>query len=148
MGAGWAVDRYIKAGGSVNYGYKAIMAAAHGGAVLCMLGMAFGPRPLALACIFVFQALCGASSPGVYAIPQILGGAKAAGRWVSIQNSVGNIAGILAPALTGVIIDLTKEFTLACVVAAAMSLLGLVGWIGMLPELRQIDWDAHAPQLP
>jgi len=148
FGAGWAIDRYIKAGGSANFAYKAIMAAAHGGAVLCMLGMAFGPRLLALACIFVFQALCGASSPGVYAIPQILGGVKAAGRWVSIQNSIGNIPGIVAPALTGVIIDLTKEFTLACVVAAAMSLLGLVGWLGMLPELRQIDWDARAPRLP
>ncbi|MGA2710222.1 MAG: MFS transporter [Steroidobacteraceae bacterium] len=145
LGAGWAVDRYIKSGGSANIGYKSIMAAAHGGAVLCMLAMAFGPRPLALGGIFVFQALCGASSPGVYAIPQILGGAKAAGRWVSIQNSVGNLAGIFAPALTGLIIDLTGQFTLACVLAAAMSLLGLVGWLGMLPELRQIDWDTRAP---
>ncbi len=144
LGAGWAIDRYIKAGGSANFGYKAIMAAAHGGAVLCMLAMAYGPQPLALAGIFVFQALCGASSPGVYAIPQILGGAKAAGRWVSIQNALGNVPGIVAPALTGVIIDLTGQFTLACVVAAAMSLLGLVGWIGMLPKLEQIDWDARA----
>jgi len=142
--AGWAIDRYIKAGGSANIGYKAIMAAAHGGAVLCMLAMAYGPQPLALAGIFVFQALCGASSPGVYAIPQILGGARATGRWVSIQNSAGNVAGIFAPALTGFIIDLTGQFTLACVLAAAMSLLGLVGWIGMLPKLEQIDWDAHA----
>jgi cyanate permease len=92
----------------------------------------------------VFQALCGASSPGVYAIPQILGGARAAGRWVSIQNSVGNLAGIFAPALTGLIIDLTGQFTLACVLAAAMSLLGLVGWLSMLPRLEQIDWDGAA----
>ena len=140
--AGWAVDRYIRRGGSANIGYKAIIAAAHGGAVICMLAMAYGPQTLAIAAIFVFQALCGASSPGVYAIPQILGGARATGRWVSIQNSVGNVAGIFAPALTGFIIDLTGQFTLACVLAAAMSLLGLVGWIGMLPKLEQIDWDA------
>ncbi|MGA2776854.1 MAG: MFS transporter [Steroidobacteraceae bacterium] len=144
LGAGWATDRYIKAGGSANFGYKAIMAAAHGGAVVCMLAMAYGPPPVALASIFVFQALCGASSPGVYAIPQILGGARATGRWVSIQNSVGNIAGIVAPTLTGLIIDLTGQFTLACVLAAAMSLLGLVGWLSMLPRLEQIDWDGAA----
>ncbi len=148
LGAGWAVDRYLKSGGSANFGYKAIMAAAHGGAVLCMLAMAYGQQPLALAGIFVFQALCGASSPGVYAIPQILGGAKATGRWVSIQNSVGNVAGIFAPALTGFIIDLTGQFTLACVLAAAMSLLGLVGWISMLPKLEQIDWDAPGRGAP
>ncbi len=148
LGAGWAIDRYIKSGGSANFSYKAIMAAAHGGAVICMLTMAYGPKPLALAGIFVFQALCGASSPGVYAIPQILGGARATGRWVSIQNSVGNVAGAVSPAITGFIIDLTGQFTLACVVAAAMSLLGLVGWISMLPKLEQIDWDAQAPPTP
>jgi len=148
LGAGWAIDRYIKSGGSANFGYKAIMAAAHGGAVICMLTMAYGPKPLALASIFVFQALCGASSPGVYAIPQILGGARATGRWVSVQNSVGNLAGAVSPAITGFIIDLTGQFTLACVLAAAMSLLGLVGWISMLPKLEQIDWDAKAPPVP
>jgi MFS family permease len=142
--AGWAIDRYIRNGGSANRGYKVIMAAAHGGAVLCMLGMAFGSQPLALASIFVYQALTGASSPGVYAIPEILGGTRATGRWVGIQNSLGNLAGIAAPWLTGFLIDQTGRFTVAFLVAAAMSLLGLVGWLGMLPKLEELDWEARA----
>jgi MFS family permease len=142
--AGWAIDRYIKDGGSANTGYKVIMAAAHGGAVLCMLAMAFGSRPLALASIFVYQALTGASSPGVYAIPEILGGTRATGRWVGIQNSLGNLAGIVAPWLTGFLIDQTGHFTVAFMVAAIMSLLGLVGWLGMLPKLEELDWEARA----
>jgi MFS family permease len=142
--AGWAIDRYIRSGGSANRGYKVIMAAAHGGAVLCMLGMAFGSQPLALASIFVYQALTGASSPGVYAIPEILGGTRATGRWVGIQNSLGNLAGIAAPWLTGFLIDQTGRFTVAFLVAAAMSLLGLVGWLGMLPKLEELDWEARA----
>jgi len=28
-------------------------------------------------------------------------------------------------------------------VAAVMSLLGLVGWLGMLPKLEEIDWQAR-----
>ncbi len=142
--AGWAIDRYIRDGGSANAGYKVIMAAAHGGAVLCMLAMAFGSRPLALASIFVYQALTGASSPGVYAIPEILGGTRATGRWVGIQNSLGNLAGIVAPWLTGFLIDQTGHFTAAFLVAAVMSLLGLVGWLGMLPKLEELDWEARA----
>ncbi len=142
--AGWAIDRYIRHGGSANFIYKAIMAAAHAGAVLCMLGLAFGPRSLALPCIYLFQALIGAASPGVYAIPQILGGAAAAGRWVGIQNSIGNFAGIIAPWLTGFMIDYTGQFTAAFVVAAAVSLLGLIGWIWMLPKLAPLDWNARS----
>ncbi len=140
LGAGWVIDRYVRRGGSTNFAYKSTMAAAHGGAVLCMLGMALGPRPLALACIFVYQALCGASSPGVYAIPQILAGPQATGRWVGIQNSLGNLAGVAAPALTGLIIESTGHFTAAFVLAAFVSLLGLVGWLWMLPQLAQLRW--------
>jgi MFS family permease len=142
--AGWLVDRYIRRGGSPNFGYKAIMAVAHGGAVLSMLAMAYGSQPLALLGIFFYQAITGAASPGVYAIPEILGGAQATGRWVGIQNSVGNLPGVVAPWLTGFIIDATGQFTLAFLVAAVVSLLGLVGWLLMLPPLEELDWDARA----
>jgi cyanate permease len=144
LGGGWAIDRFIHRGGSTNLAYKSVMAAAHGGAILCMLGMALGPRPIALAGMFAFQALCGLSSPGVYAIAQILAGPSAAGRWVGIQNSLGNLAGILAPTLTGFIIDRTGHFTAAFVLAAAVSALGLIGWLAMLPKLAQLPWRAPA----
>jgi MFS family permease len=143
--AGWLVDRYIRRGGSANFGYKAIMAVAHGGAVLSMLAMAYGSQPLALAGIFFYQAITGAASPGVYAIPEILGGANATGRWVGIQNSVGNLPGVVAPWLTGFIIDATGRFTLAFLVAAAMSLVGLIGWLAMLPPLAELDWRHEEP---
>jgi MFS family permease len=142
--AGWLVDRYIRRGGSANFGYKAIMAVAHGGAVLSMLAMAYGAQPLAVAGIFFYQAITGAACCGVYAIPEILGGAQATGRWVGIQNSIGNLPGVVAPWLTGFIIDATGEFTLAFLVAAAVSLVGLVGWLAMLPPLAEMDWEARA----
>jgi MFS family permease len=138
---GWAIDRYIRRGGSTNFAYKSTMAVAHAGAVLCMLGMAFGPKPLAITSIFMYQTLLGISSPGTYAIPQILGGAAATGRWVGIQNSIGNFAGIIAPWLTGVMIEATGLFTSAFVAAAAVSLLGLIGWLWMLPNLAPLDWN-------
>jgi MFS family permease len=137
---GAGIDRYIKAGGSANIGYKTTLAAVHLGAVLCMLAMAFGPAPLALSSMFVYAALNGVSAASLYAVSEILAGNQATGRWVGIQNSAGSLAGVAAPWLTGLIIQATGHFTVAFSLAAAMSFLGLAGWIGMLPKLEPIDW--------
>ena len=142
LAVGWVTDRLIASGRSTNVVYKTVMALTHGGSVVCMLGMAWGSRPLALGGLFAYQVLCGAQSPGVYAIPQILAGARATGRWVGIQNSLGNFAGIVAPAATGFLIDSTHHFTAAFLLAAAVSLLGLIGWLWMLPKLAELRWDA------
>jgi MFS family permease len=142
--AGWAVDRFLARGGSANVGYKSVMAVAHLGSVACMLAMAMGSSKVALVSLFVYQALCGASSPGVYAMCQILAGPSASGRWVGIQNSLGNFPGIIAPWLTGYIIQSTGHYTNAFVVAAAMSMLGLIGWIWMVPRLAELEWQRAA----
>jgi MFS family permease len=139
---GWVTDRLIVAGRTPNVVYKTVMATAHVGTVVCMLCMALGSKPLALGAIFLYQFLCGGSSPGFYAIPQILAGARAAGRWVGFQNSVASFAGVVAPAATGFIVAGTHHFTAAFLLAAAVSLLGLVGWWWMLPKLAELNWEA------
>lgn len=148
VSAGWATDRLIGAGFSANVVYKSIMAIAHLGSVACMVCMALGAKPLAMTALFAYQVLCGGSSPGLYAVPQILAGARAAGRWVGIQNSIGSMAGIVAPAATGLIVTSTGHFTAAFLLAAGVGLVGLVGWLGMLPPLAELDWSARRPMQP
>lgn len=143
MAGGWAIDRYIARGGSANRGYKWVLGGTQIGAIACMLCMAVGPRPAALASIFIYQALCGLQSPGVFAVSQIIAGPAAAGRWVGIQNTIGNLAGIVAPALTGFVIDWTGHFTLAFVFAAAVGVLGFAGWVMMIPRIRELDWESQ-----
>jgi len=144
LAGGWGIDRFIARGGSVNVGYKAVMAIVHVGSVVCMLCMALGSKPIAIGFMFLYQALCGISSPGVYAVCQILAGPRASGRWVGIQNSLGNLAGIVAPLVTGFVVQSTGRFTNAFLVAAAMSMLGLIGWIWMLPKLERLQWKRGA----
>jgi MFS family permease len=143
IGGGWAIDRYIARGGSPNVGYKWLMGGTHLGSIACMLCMAVGPRPVALASIFIYQALCGLQSPGVFAVSQIIAGPAATGRWVGVQNTIGNIAGIIAPWLTGHVIDWTGHFTLAFVLAAAVGVLGFAGWVFMIPRIAELDWQAQ-----
>jgi MFS family permease len=139
---GWSIDRYVARSGTANFGYKLVMVVAHAGAVVCMLAMAVGSQSTALAGMFAFQVLMGASSPGVYAMSQILAGPRASGRWVGIQNSIGNLSGVISPWVTGIIVDRTGHFTLAFLAAALVSVLGIVGWIGLVPKLVPIKWAA------
>jgi MFS family permease len=137
---GWGIDRYVARRGSANFAYKLVMVVAHAGAVPCMLGMALGSQSMAVGAMFGFQVLMGASSPGVYAMSQILAGPRASGRWVGIQNSIGNVSGSISPWITGIIIDRTGHFTLAFIAASIVSVLGIVGWIGMVPKLAPLKW--------
>jgi len=147
--AGWATDRAVRAG-HANLAYKSVMATAHAGTVACMLCIALAPPPWALGAIFVYQVLTGMSSPGAFAMSQILAGPSASARWVGIQNGIGNLAGVIAPALTGWLIGKTHHSTAAFLVAAFVSLFGLVGWVWMVPRLAPLSWPApgaaHTPE--
>jgi MFS family permease len=145
---GWAIDRYIRRGGSANFGYKLIMFLAHVGSVPAMLAMGLGTQSMAVAGMFGFQILMGASSPGMYAMSQILAGPRASGRWVGIQNSLGNLPGMISPWVTGIIVDRTGHFALAFVAAAVVSVLGLVGWLGMVPKLAPLKWGTPRGVVP
>ncbi len=142
---GWAIDRYVQRRGSANFAYKSVLFVAQAGCIVGMLMMGVGSRTAAIVGLFAVMFLIGASSAGVYTMSQILAGPRAAGRWVGIQNSVGNLSGAVAPWVTGIIVDRTGHFTLAFVTAAVVSALGIYCWVGMVPKLVPIDWRSLAP---
>jgi MFS family permease len=108
-----------------------------------MVCIAFGSQPWALGAIFIYQVLSGASSSGVFAVSQILAGPTASARWVGIQNACGNFAGVLAPAVTGLLVEETRHFTGAFLLAAIVSVLGVVGWVWMIPRLAPLRWSTR-----
>lgn len=81
------------------------MAANHIAGIACMIGMVTLPAAGSIASLFVFEIISGCSYPGLFAIPQILAGPSASARWVGIQNAAGNVAGLIAPAITGLLVD-------------------------------------------
>jgi MFS family permease len=137
---GWAADRWIRAGRSTDLIYKGVMAMTHVAGIGCMAGMVLLPVTGSIISLFILQIFVGFSSPGIYAIPQIMAGPKASGSWVGIQNAVGNIAGLIAPAITGILVDQTGRFDLAFAVVAGVNVFGLIGWLVILPKIAPIDW--------
>ena len=144
LAMGWAADRWIRAGRSPTIVYKGIMAANHLAGIACMAGMVMLPAAGSVASLFVFELISGCSYPGLFAIPQIIAGPQATGRWVGVQNAAGNVAGLVAPAITGVLVDQTGLFDVAFGLAAAVNVLGLVGWLFILPKVVPLKW-APAP---
>jgi MFS family permease len=142
LAAGWGIDRWVRAGRSATIAYKTPMGASHLVSIVCMVGMAVLPIQGCIISLFVFELFMGFSSPGYFGIPQILAGPTAAARWVGVQNMCGNLPGILAPLVTGVLIDATGSYVSAFVLAGLVNLLGFVGWVFVLPKIRPIDWAA------
>ena len=137
---GWLCDAWIRSGRAASVIYKSTMALNHVVSIAAMIGMALLPLQGSIACLFAYEVVLGLSSPGIYAIPQIMAGRAATGRWVGVQNSCGNIAGIFAPWITGMLVDATGSFDSAFLLAALINVLGLVGWIWILPRVEPLRW--------
>jgi len=132
---GRVADLWIRRGAGPCAARKWPMAAGLLLATGSLLGCAAaGPRTW-----FVFLAGaafgCGASCSGVYAVPQTLAGPRLAGRWVGMQNCVANIAGIVAPMLTGLLVQRTGHFSAALTLAAGVTAVGVLAWtFGVRPS--------------
>jgi MFS family permease len=138
--AGWVVAAWTRSGRAPNVFYKSIQAFGHIASMAAMAGMMVLPVEGFIACLCLFEVAIGFASPGIYAIAQIIAGPSATGRWVGIQNGVGNLAGIFSPMITGVLFDLTGHYASAFVFAGALNVLGLIGWLWMLPRIQPLDW--------
>lgn len=90
---------------------------------------------LIVACIGV-----GMTSSNVWASTQTVAGPRAAGTWTSLQNGIGNLAGVTAPWITGVTVDSTGSFLAAFALAGAFALIGLLMFQFMLGRVEPVDW--------
>jgi hypothetical protein len=80
----------------------------------------------------------------MYATAQIFAGPGATARWVGIQNLCGILSGILAPALTGVLVDSSGSYISAFVVAGVANIIGFVGWVLVMPRIEPVEWTSLA----
>jgi len=140
MASGWFTDRWSRSGRSASTIYKGSMILSHAVSIGAMAGMMVLPVKGAVACLFVYEIFLGFCSPGTFAIGQTMAGPLATGRWIGIQNFCGNLAGILAPAITGLLVASTGNYTLAFLLACAVNVLGILGWGVILPKVQLVRW--------
>jgi len=141
---GLGIDHWVRRGGSVNAAHKGLLAIYYMVALVTMVGMALLPIGGSIACLYAYNFFGGLASPCIYGPSQIFAGPGATGRWVGVQNMCGNLSGILAPALTGVLVDASGSYVSAFVIAGLTSVVALVGWIFVMPPVSPISWQAVA----
>jgi MFS family permease len=141
---GWLTDRWVRSGRTPNLVYKVVMGVFNLGGIACMIGMVMLPTAASIATLCVYEVLAGLSSPAIFAIPQIFAGPDAAGRWVGVQNTVGGMAGLIAPLVTGILVDQTGHFGAAFDVAASLQVIGFIGWVFVLPKIAPVRWTSAA----
>jgi hypothetical protein len=140
IAAGWISDRAIAAGISPTRVRKTVVVGGLLGSTAILPVAAMENKSAALVLLFLACMSFGVYVSNHWAITQTLSGPLAAGRWTSIQNGVGNLSGVAAPWLTGIVVERTGNFSLAFIVAAAVAFTGAVMWGAVVGPVREAPW--------
>jgi len=140
---GWLSDRLIASGHSVG---KVRRSFAVSGLLLCALTL-----PLVLethhiaAMSFLVLAFVGIGmyTSNAWAITQTMAGVEASGQWTGLQNGIGNLGGVVAPIVTGLLVGRLGSFQMAFFVAAGMLFASAVFYGWMLGTIAPLDWPSR-----
>lgn len=85
---------------------------------------------------------------GTFAFSQTLAGRRATGKWTGLQNGFANLAGVVAPTLTGFLVDRTGNFLAPLVIAAAVLVAGGLSWVFGVGPVEQVIWKSEQGTAP
>lgn len=146
LAGGWFSDQWIKSGATPTKVRKTFIIS---GFLLCAAFMI--PAVLvkeAKLCIVFLTLACAALgfyTSNVWAVTQTLAGPAAAGKWTGIQNCIGNLGGVVSPALTGWLVTKNGSFNLAFALASAVLVGGVAAYIFMIGRVAPLDWTQRRP---
>jgi len=144
MLSGWLADRWVAAGASAGLVRKTFTGGGIALSGVCLGAAPLGGEDFCIAAVTLGVIFFGVSAANVWAITQALAGPQATGRWVGFQSFIGNLAGILAPALTGYVLQRTGHFFLAVAIVAGFGLASAAFWIFLVGALEPVVWDRKA----
>lgn len=139
---GWFSDLWIARGATptlVRKTFTTTGLAISSFSCLAVVVFAFDSR-LAVLFLFVTCAGAGLCTANLWSITQTIAGPLAAGKWSGLQNCFGNFAGIIAPALTGFVVQRTGHFFWAFAATAAVLLTGALSWAFVVGRVEPVQW--------
>ena len=82
-------------------------------------------------------------SAGANALSLSRVGPHATGKWTGLQNGFALLSGVVAPALTGFLVDRTETFLAPLAIAAALLLAGGIAWVFVVGPVEQVSWKSE-----
>jgi ACS family D-galactonate transporter-like MFS transporter len=136
---GWMSDRWVRRGASETRVRKGFMI--FGCLASAVVLPAYLVESLTVAIIFLSVAYLaiGMAAANIWAITQTMAG-PAAGRWIGLQNTAGNLPGIVAPLVTGFIVSKSGSFFWAFLSAAIIGAIGAMFYGLLVGEVRPLEW--------
>jgi MFS family permease len=137
---GWLSDRWISSGGSVTRVRKTFMGVGMVCNGLFLVGCAEASDKLLVVLLLLAGASFGLVSSNLNAITQTLAGPHAVGRWMGAQNFVANLAGAVAPVVTGFLVGRTGKFYWPFLITSVIAWVGAMHWVFVVGRLEQVAW--------
>ncbi len=145
---GWFSDFFIRRNYTPTLVRKSAMAIGHIVAAIALAGCATATSHLYLLCLVAVGIGCGTARAGPFAFSQTLAGSHATGKWTGLQNGFANLSGVVAPALTGFLVDRTGTFLAPLAIAAAVLLAGGFAWVFVVGPVEQVSWKSGSRTAP
>lgn len=140
ISTGWLQDRFIRAGSTPTFIRKLFMALGFVAAIIGLLGCALSGAHSYLPWLLTAGLGCGATSPGIFAFCQRIAGPHAVGKWYGSQNGISNLAGVVAPSLTGFVLQRTGSFVAPFLITSALCFAGILLWTFLVAKVEPLDW--------
>ena len=145
---GWFSDFFIRRGYTPTLVRKSAMAIGHTIAGIALAGCALANSQWYLLCLVAIGIGCGAARAGPFAFSQTLAGPHATGKWTGLQNGFANLSGVVAPALTGFLVDRTGRFLAPLAITAAVLVAGGLAWVFVVGRVEQVSWKSESRRAP
>lgn len=138
--AGWLSYRALAAGASPTRVRKTCTVLGLGFAIIIVAVPFVRNSTVAMAILMLASASYGVFTTSPWAITQTIAGPHAAGRWAGMQNFVGNLSGVVAPAVTGLLVERTGSFMWPFGLTAGVAFAGAMVYLFVLGRVEPAKW--------
>lgn len=142
LASGWLSDKWIAAGATATRVRKVFTGVGPLIASTILLVGIVANHRFAVSILLPVCIGLGMCTSNLWSVTQTLAGPANSGKWTGLQNAIGNLAGWIAPALIGLIVQRTGNFFWAFAITSGVTVLGSAAWLFVVGPIQPVSWSS------